>query len=442
MRKYLCLLFLLAIKSYAFNLTDAYNKALEYNADYLAQIANNLGGQESQVQARANLLPQLSATGGISENYLNSQGSSSYYHQPTASAQLSQVAFDFGKFSNYTKGEYQTKVADLQLDNAKQQLVVNVAQAYFDVLYATDVLNSIRITKDALLKQLNQSQKSFKAGTVTIADVNDSQSGYDSSVAQEIQAENDLINKKNIFNNLAGLNPDNISRLVDNIHLQTPTPTTAEAWAAIAKVSNDNVRIARMQLAMAKQDVNIAISGHLPSLNANGSYQYQGATSIDSSSSSLNSTESIPGTPLSSYSIGSLGLQLNVPIYSGGLVNSQIRQAKANYQQSQQQLLSVERQTDQNIKNAFWQVQNGVSIVKAQSQSLKSAKLKLDSDRLGYQEGLRNSIDLVNSEKNYAVAIQNYNNARYTYMISKLQLRYLAGNIDKSYLKELDQDIK
>lgn len=443
MKKYiLTALLIFPFMSHAFNLTKAYDSALEYNADYLGQIASNSAGQESQIQARSKLLPQISATGSFSEAYLNTQNNTSFYHQPTVTGQFSQVAFDFGKFSGYTKGKYQTKVSDLQLENAKEQLIVNVAQAYFDVLYATDVLNSIRITKSALLKQLNQAQKSFNAGTVSIADVNDAQSGHDSAVAQEIQAENDLINKQNIFRNLVGLDPSDIGRLVDGIHLQTPTPTTAEAWGAIAKSGNINVKIAEVQLDMAKVDMNIAISGHLPNLNAVGNYQYQGVSNVDSNNSSVNSLESIPGTPLSSYTLGSAGLQLNLPIYSGGAVSSQVRQASANYKQSQQQLISVERQTDQNIQNAFWQVQNGVSIVKAQTQSLKSAKLKLDSDRLGYQEGVRNSIDLVNSEKNYAAAIQNYNNARYMYMTYRLQLRYLAGNLDKTYLKEIDLDIK
>lgn len=428
--------------SKAIDLNASYTSALSYNADYLSQIAKNMAGQESIAQARSQLLPQISATGGFSENYLGASGSSSYYHQPTISGTLSQTVFDFSKFSQYTKGKYATQVADLQLADAKQKLIVDVASAYFDVLYAADILNSIKITKNALEKQLNQAKKSFDAGTVTIADVNDAQSGFDSALAQEIQAENDLINKKNIFHNLVGLDPQQIQPLIDNIKLLTPIPATVEAWSKKAKINNVNIKIAAKQVEMSRQDVRIAISGHLPSLNVAGIYQFQGPSGIDGGNSSVTQSESVPGTPLSSFTTASLGLQLNVPIYSGGNVSSQVRAADATYIQSQQQLVSVERQTDQNIRNAFWQVQNGVSIVKAQTQALKSAKIKLDSDRLGYQTGVRNSIDLVNSEKNYAAAIQNYNQARYQYLNYSLQLRYLAGEIDQTYLAEIDSNIK
>src|SRR6185437_4927328 len=381
-------------------------------------------------------------TGGYSENYLGASGSTTYYHQPTINATLSQVIFDWGKYSQYTKGKYGTQVADLQLANAKQKLIVDVASAYFDVLYAIDVLNSIKITKSALEKQLNQAKKSFTAGTVTIADVNDAQAGFDTANAQEIQAVNDLINKKNIFRNLVGLNPESVQPLIDNLKLVTPTPVTAQSWSDKAQTNNVNIKIAQKQVEMAKQDVRIAIAGHLPNLNVTGNYLYQGAGGIDGQNSTVGQSESVPGTPLSSYTTGSLGLQVNIPIYSGGAINSQVRAADANYIQSQQQLISLQRQTDQNIKNAFWQVQNGVSIVKAQTQALKSAKLKLDSDRLGYQVGVRNSIDLVNSEKNYATAIQNYNQARYQYLNYRLQLYYLAGNIDQNYLAEINTNVK
>ena len=203
----------------AFDLVSAYSGALNYNADFLASIAKNQAGQEKQVQGRSALLPQIGATGGISENYLNTNGASIYYHQPTVTASLKQVAFDFGKFSQYTKSKFATQVADLQLELAKQQLMVNVAQSYFDVLYAMDTLSAIRVNKAAFERQLQQARQSFKVGTVTIADVNDAQASYDASVAQEISDENDLINKKNIFRNLTGLDPEQIQPLKTDIEL-------------------------------------------------------------------------------------------------------------------------------------------------------------------------------------------------------------------------------
>ncbi|MFN7095491.1 MAG: TolC family protein, partial [Burkholderiales bacterium] len=186
---------------YAFDLVTAYNDALAYNADYLVAVARNLADQESQVQARSTLLPQISGQGSLNENYLNS-GMSLFYHQPLASLQLQQVVFDFSKFSRYTKGKFATQLADLQLADTKQQLIITVAQAYFDVLAATDNLTAISMTKESLNQQLKQAQSSFSVGKVTITDVNDAQAGFDKAHAQEIQAQNDLINKKNILHNL------------------------------------------------------------------------------------------------------------------------------------------------------------------------------------------------------------------------------------------------
>jgi outer membrane protein len=435
----------LPIYGYAFDLNDAYTNALEYNADYLAQISRTAAGQEAKAQGLAALLPQVSASAAYASNYLSAAGDTAYYRQPTAGIQLSQVAFDFSRFSQYTKSKYSAQISTLQLENAKQKLMVDVSQAYFDALYAIDTLDALRQSKDAFLKQVDRARKSFEAGVVTITDVNDAQSSYDAAVAQEIQAENDLINKKNILRNLTGLDPEQIQPVVENIHLVNPNPGKVEDWASLAKTGNINIKVAHKQVDMAKEDISIARSGHIPALNVVGGFNYQGIATLDGGSGGAElDTEigNIPGTPLSDFNTANLGLQLVLPIYSGGAVNSKIRQAHATHKQVKQQLVSVQRQTDQNIKNAFWQVHNGVNIVKAQTQALKSAKVKLDSDKLGYQVGVRNSIELVNSQKNYIQAIQNYNLARYQYLQYRLQLRYLSGQINEKYLKDINSNIK
>ena len=156
MKKQLLLLFSLVVmfsQAQAIDLFGTYQKALAYNADYLSAIALNQAGQEQQNIARAALLPQIAATGSLTENYFNQGGVQAYYHQPIYSASLNQVVFDFSKFSAYTKGKFATQLSDLQLLNAQQQLMVNVAQAYFDVLYAEDTLLATRMTKEALKQQ-------------------------------------------------------------------------------------------------------------------------------------------------------------------------------------------------------------------------------------------------------------------------------------------------
>lgn len=433
-----------ATSSSAIDLYQTYQHALAYNADYLKAIAMNQSGQEQKNIAGAALLPQISATGTISENYFNQSGVTANYNQPVYSAQLNQVLFDYSKLSAYVKGKYAGQLADLQLINARQQLMTSVAQAYFDVLYAEDVLLATHMTKTALDQQLTQANAAFKVGSVTIADVNDAQSGYDAAAAQEIQDTNNLIYKKNIFRNITGVDPEQIQPLQEQIKLTAPSPQSDREWSKIAESSNLNVLISLKQTDMAKQDISIARSGHYPTLSLQAQYQYQDTGNLDSSNVADTQAQGFnyPGGPLSSYSTGSIGLQLSVPIFAGGGVNAQTRQAMDNYEAAMQQLTSTDRQTNQNTRNAYWAVFNGVSIVNAQKSALLSAKTKLNSDILGYKVGVRNSINLVSSQKNYYQTFQTYQQSRYQYLMAEVQLQYLSGKIDEQFLQLINANIK
>lgn len=447
MKKQLSLLipFALAIShASAIDLFQTYQKALAYNADYLKAIASNQAGQEQPNIARAALLPQISAVGNLTENYFDQGGITANYHQMTASAQLNQVVFDYSKLSALTKAKFASQLSDLQLINARQVLMTNVAQAYFDVLYAEDTLLATQMTKSAFEKQMTQANAAFKVGTVTIADVNDALSGYDSAAAQEIQDTNNLIYKKNQFRNLTGVDPEQIQPLQEQINLQLPTPQSDNLWSKLAESGNVNVLIANKQVDMAKQDISTARAGHYPTVSLQAQYQYQGTGSLDSTNASDTQSQAFnyPGGPLSSYGTGSIGLQLSIPIFAGGGINAQTRQASDNYDAAIQQAVSVDRQTNQNTRNAYWSVYNGVSIVNAQKSSLLSAKTKLNSDTLGYQVGVRNSVDLVQSQKNYYQTFQTYQQSRYQYLMSQVELQYLSGRIDESFLQKINANIK
>lgn len=428
----------------AFDLNYAYQQALTYNAEYLKTVASSEAGNEAKNIARATLFPQISVGAGVSENYFNGMGAYALYYQPLVTAQISQVVFDYSKFSAYSKGKYATELSGLQLQDASQQLFVSVSKAYFDVLYAKDTLKSVQMTKVALEQQYQQAKKEFAVGTVTIADVNDAKAGFDSAFAQEISATNTLIDKKNVFRNLSGLDPEQIASIKEQINLAAPQPENSEHWSQLAESKNFNIKMAAKQVQMANEDVNIAISGHLPTVNAVGQYQIQDTATIHDTNASPEQMQqfTVPGSPLSNYSVGSLGLQLNLPIFSGGGVNANVRQSRAGLQVAQQQLLNVQRETDQNTRNTFWQMQNGVDLVNAQATALKSAKTKLDSDRLGYKVGVRNSVNLVDSQKNYYNTYQIYQQSRYQYLLAAIQLRYLTSSIDSKFIQSINTNIQ
>lgn len=428
---------------YAVDLFQSYQAALSYNADYLKQIANNQAAQELPNIARAVLLPQIGANAALTENYFDQQGMNAFYHQPTYAAQLTQVVVDFNKFSTLSKNKLSSQLANLQLTNAQQLLMVKVSQAYFDVLYAEDKLVATKRTKEAFEKQMKQADAAFKAGAVTIADVNDAKSGYDTAIAQEIQDTNNLIIKKNNFHNITGLDADQIQPLQDSIALNLPDPQSDSQWAEIAKQGNLNIKIATMQTNVAKENISIARSGHYPTLNFNAQYQYQDTSTLDSTNipAAAIPNLSYPGGPLSTYGVGSALLSLSIPISAGGAINAQTRQAADNYSASVQQQVATERNTNQEVRNAYWQVANGVSIVNAQKTALTSAKTKLSSDELGYQVGLRNSVDLVNSQKNYYDIYQIYQQSKYQYLMAQVNLEYLSGKINSEFLQKINSNI-
>lgn len=441
---YLICLSLYASGSFATDLFQTYQAALAYNADYLKAIANNQAGQEQQNIARSALLPQIGANVAMTENYFNQDGVTAYYHQPTYGFQFSQVMIDYGKFSTYVKGKFASQLADLQLINARQQLMVSVSRAYFDVLYADDKLLATQMTKTALDKQMKQAEAAFKVGTVTITDVNDAKAAYDAALAQEIQDTNNLIYKKNIFRNLTGVDPDSVQPLQEQIDLVMPTPASDVQWWKMAESGNLNIKIANKQVDMAREDISISRSGHYPTLSFQAQYQYQDTVNLDAGNISpeMVSLLGYPGGPMSTYGTGAAMLQLSIPLSSGGAVSSQTRQAADNYSSSQQQLVSTSRKANQETINAYWQVANGVSLVNSQKTALLSAKTKLKSDQRGYDVGIRNSVDLVSSQKTYYDTYKTYQQSRYEYLMAEITLQYLSGSIDEKFLQNINANIK
>lgn len=428
----------------ATDLYEAYLKALSFNAEYLRAIANNEVGAEYPNIAKAKLFPQISVSGGLSENYFSQSGSEAYYHQSTYGAQFSQVIFDFSKFSDYVRSKFAHQLADLQLINARQQLMVNVAKAYFDVLYAKDILLATQLTKQALEKQTVQAQAAFRVGGVTIADVNDAKAGYDAASANEIRDTNNLINKKNIFQNITGIDPEQVQPIIESINLVLPEPESDALWSDTAKRNNLNVLVSAKQLDMAKEDINVIRAGHYPTLALNIQYQSQNTANPDYTSITPQQLPNynIPGSPLSSYSVGSAFLQLSMPVFSGGGVSAETRQSVDNYDAFLQDKVKIERQTDYEARNAYWRVFNGVSEVQAQKSALLSSKTKLDSDILGYKVGIRNSVDLVNSQKDYYQTFKTYKGSLYQYLLAEIQLQYLSGNLNGQFIRKVNVNIK
>jgi outer membrane protein len=448
-------LIFLCTKVYAVNLSDSYKAALSFNADYLSAIASNDASQEATVQARAALLPQIAIGASFSENFFQQYGTAksiigqpvtdnmyTWYHQPIYSANLTQTIFDFTAFSSYVKSQYFVQISDLQLENAKQKLLVQTAQAYFDVLFANSRLEALKTNKAALEQQMKQSQKAFEVGTATIADVNDAKSALDSVVAATIKAENALIDARNAYSNITGLNSDQIHDIKDKIRVDN-LEKDCNAYTVQSLLGNVDILVAEQQVNMSNMDVVIAKGGYIPTLALSVGYAYKDTGGFDKTNATPAQKESfnIAGGILSRNANSQVQLEINIPIYNGGVTNSKVREASAKYVAARDNLLQLKRNIDRSTQNAFWLIQNGVNEVKAQEVALKSAKIKFESDKLGYKVGIRNSIDLVNSVNNYTRVWQDYQQARYQFLMAKIQLRYLIGDAKLDILQNIDTNI-
>jgi outer membrane protein len=385
-------------------------------------------------------------SGAMTENYLSATGFAVTYHQPIVGIGITQNLINFNAFSTYTKALFSGQLSNLQLHLDQENLSLKIIKAYFDVLYANDTLNAIKIVKEFYTKEYKKAQLSYKTGMISEIDINDSKASLDEALSDEIKTLNQLNTTKNIFHNLTGENPDLIQPLITTINLLTPNKNDIQQLESIAASNNPNVMIAKLQVDMAKEDISIAKSGNLPNVSLYGTYAYLGNPAIDATDSAattalLNEGAGTPGSFLSSYTLASAGIQVSIPIFSGGGISSQTRAAMENYVAATHSLDAAKRQTNIDVQNAYWQVINGISLVNASTKALQSAKLKLKSDEIAYRLGTRNSINLMNAEKNYYEALQSYNQSRYNYLLGTAQLAFLTNTLDTNFISDLNQNI-
>lgn len=436
-------LFMLIAKTNAIDIQNSISKAFSYNADYQVSIDKNDANQENSIQGKSQLLPQIGISGAVAENYFSATGASITYHQPSFGINITQNLINFNAFSNYTKALFSEQLSAKQLHLDQENLSLKVIRAYFDVLYANDTLNALKIAKDFYTREYEKAKLNYKAGNISSIDINDSKASLDGAISDEIKTLNKLNETKNIFHTLTGENPDLIEPLATNISLILPSGNDLESLESMAYVRNPNVLVANEQVDMAKEDINIAKSGNLPNVSLYAAYTYLGNPGIDATdlATTVALSNETAGLPGSSFAFASAGIQVSIPISSGGGISSLTRQSIDNYEVAVQNLETSKRQANIDVQNAYWQVVNGINLVHANTLALQSAKLKLKSDEIAYRLGTRNSINLMNAEKIYYDALQNYNQARYNYLVGTAQLAFLTDTLDDNFISNLNSNI-
>jgi outer membrane protein len=410
----------------AADLLSVYRDATAYDAQFAAARASLDAGREKLPQGRAGLLPTIGVTGNTTWNDVESTTRSSppitrnpQYNSNGWTANLTQPLFRWQNWAAYKQGELAGGVAEAQFEAAKQDLMVRVAQAYFDVLLAQDVVATADAQKKAISQQLEAAKRNFEVGTATITDTHEAQARYDLAVATELAAQNDLTVKRQALSVLVGKEPDALKTLKAGTQIGRPQPDDIGKWAETAEANNLTVSQAQGALQIADQEIGRQRAGHYPTLDLVATYGQSGTGF---------STTTVGGGGADTKST-TVGLQLAVPIFAGGAVSSKDREAVALREKARADLDNVRRQAALGARQAYLGVTSGLSQVKAYEAAVASSQSALDSNKLGYDVGVRINIDVLNAQSQLFDTRQKLMKARLDTLTAQLKLKQAAGNL-------------
>ncbi len=307
---------------------------------------------------------------------------------------------------------------------AEQSLSLQVAQLYFNVLRAIDDLVFSRVAKEAIKKQLEQSQQRFEVGLIAITDVQESKAGYDLAVADEIQAQNALDTAYEALRETVGEYHQDLDVLRDDIPLLDPDPSDMEKWVDSAIKNNPSLAAAQYDVEIAKEAIDLRRSERYPTVAANATHGYSDQNSNGFGSHGIDNR---------------IGLSLQVPFDLSGRLGAQTREAQIQYNQALDSLEKQRRQIQRNVRNAYLNVQSGISRVKALKQAVVSNETAYSATLTGFEVGTRTSVDVLNARQALLNAQRNYANARYIYITNSLLLKQASGLLTEEDLAKLSE---
>jgi outer membrane protein len=425
------------------DLLSVYQQAQKNDPTVLRSKALFNASKEGIDQARAVLLPEISASASYTKSKdefipTSDDGQSSNRTLTNKSdtlrygLSLSMSLYNHSTWLRLDNAKKAAHRSDVSYQAAKQELIVRVTTAYFDVLSAKDDLDFAKAEKAAIERQLEQTKQRYSVGLKAVTDVHEAQSQYDNAVTSEIRAENSVYTAEEALRVITNVYPRDLSVLnTERFSTSRPIPDSANEWQQTAEAKNLDLISQKIAVDVAKENINIARSGHYPTLSLSGSY---GARDQDNEVN--NATFENPA--LDSQSIG---ITLNVPIYSGGATSSAVREAQSNYVAASQDLELTYRNVVRNTRNAYNTVIAAVSAIKALEQSVVSADSALKATEAGFEVGTRTIVDVLDSTRNLYNAKRNLSSTRYNYVQSILSLKRAAGTISEQDLININQGL-
>jgi outer membrane protein/protease secretion system outer membrane protein len=403
---------------------QVYQAALLQDASIRASRAAADAGRERFPQARAGLLPQISASASRNNNNLDSTSpnllgnpvtTNDQYFSDSKTLQLRQPLVNMQRWQQFEQAKFLVAESEATLDRDLQNLVVRVAGAYFEYLMADEQLELVLAQKKMYTALVDAAKKGLAAGSGTRTDIDDAQARLDMASAQELEARQNQDQTRRQLEVLINQPVGSVAKLnVPALKLVGPQPANLDEWTLKAEKNSPEMKAMQARLDAARREVSKSQGGHLPTLDAIAQWSNSGSENI----TRINSR----------YENKSIGLQLNVPLYSGGYVNSTIRQAVAEQTRAEESLEALRRDLGVRVHKEYRGVSEGVMRVRALEQAVRSAQQMLMSTQMSLKAGSRTQLDVLNAQQQYTLALRDLAQARLIYLMSKVKLASLAGD--------------
>ena len=404
-------------------LLEVYRQAEASDPQFKIAEAEQLAAREQVPQARSLLLPNVGLSGSAIAQ--RGQGRSTDATTLGYSVSVTQPLFQRDAQIQNDQADKQVEKAEVDYEYARQELILRVAQRYFEVLSALDELEFARTNKAAIHRQLDQSQQRFEVGLIAITDVHESQARYDLANAEEISAENELSTAREALREVAGQYYDSLAGLGDGIEFAPPDPASIEHWTERALEQNPALLALQFDAQIAAQEVHRQRAARLPEIDLVGRHSYSDSDTDDSFSGGYSHTNS-------------LGVQFSMPLYVGGAISSRTREAKIRHQQALDSIELQRRQIERQVRDAYLGILAGISRVTALQQAVVSSQSAYEATRTGFEVGTRTSVEVLNSQRDLLAAKRDYANSRYHYVLNTLILKRAVGTLKVTDLEALE----
>ena len=431
-------------------LSGIYELALQNDPQLRAAKAQFLAETETKNISRAGLLPQISAVGQYSEDEY--EGSSSQVLGQNAlfgrkgntdsdvknySITLSQPLFDLPAWFSFQQGKELSKQAKLQFSADQQSLILRSADSYFNVLRERENLETALAEEKAIKRQLEQTRERFEVGLLPITDVHEAQATYDSATVDTLEAKGALDIAFEGLTVLTGKPHEQLAGLMPDFPIKKPDPLNREDWVQFSLQNNFALQAAKHARDAANNNAQSKKYEHMPTITGSLSY-YDNRSTGDFRGTDLNTNQRFSSPSQTDQEGHSVGVQVNVPIFTGGLVSAERRQAYQRFAQAKENHVGTQRNTVQQARSQHLQVLTNTARVNSRRQAITSAESALEATEAGYEAGTRNIVDVLIAQRGLFQARRNYANARYDYIGSFLRLKEVAGQLSPEDINQLN----